>query len=152
MNRALSAIAVATLLLQILAVRAEEKPLTFESGSMGEIDDTQATKAGFRSPVFGYAHFGFTNFKASNGDGLMVLYGDFRNPEEARRYLDWKVGRSAKILSKAAKTGTTETRVEIVPDSDHSEVDVVWVVGPVVHVICAHELSDALELEKQYGH
>lgn len=113
MNRALGAIAVATLLLQVLVVRAEEKSLTFERRSMGEIDDTQATKAGFRSPVFGYAHFGFTNFKASNGDGLMALYGEFRNAEEARRDLDWKVGRASKILSRSAKTRTTETRVEL---------------------------------------
>jgi hypothetical protein len=73
-NRAITAIAAAALLAQTPAVRAEDKSLTFKARSMGEIDDTQATKAGFRSPVFGYAHFGFTNFKASNGEPLMVLY------------------------------------------------------------------------------
>ena len=156
MNRIIAAIAAASLLLQTLAVRAEDKSVVFKSsGSMGEINDTQATKAGFRSPVFSYAHFGFTNFKASNGESLMVLYGDFRDPEEARRYLDWRVGRASKVLSPVMTThvkDATEYRAEIVPESNHSAVDVIWVVGVTVHVIRAKNLASALELERQYGH
>lgn len=156
MNRAITAIAAAALLVQTLAVCAQEKSLTFKNRSMGEIDDTQATKAGFRSPAFGYAHFGFTNFKASNGEALMMLYGEFRNPEEAKHYFDWKVGRASKVLSQAMKTNhkdmTSEYRAELVPESDHSGVEVMWVVGVAVHVIRARKLADALELESQYGH
>jgi len=156
MNRAITAIASAVLLVQTLAVRAEERSLTFKNGSMGEIDDAQATKAGFRSPVFDYAHFGFTNFKASNGETLMMLYGDFRSPEEAKHYFDWKVGRASKVLSQAMKTNQkdmrTEYRAELVPESDHSGIEVMWVVGATVHVIRARKLADALELEREYGH
>ena len=155
MNRIIRAIAAAALLVQTLAVRAEDKSLIFKSGSMGEINDTQATKAGFHSPVFSYAHFGFTNFKASNGESLMVLYGDFRNPEEANRFLDWTVGRAFKVLSPVTTThakDTTEYRAEIVPESNHSGVEVIWVIGVAVHRIRARKLADALELESQYRH
>ena len=156
MNRVITAIAAAALLVQAPAVCAEDKSLIFKDGSMGEIDDTQATKAGFRSPVFGYAHFGFTNFKTANGEPLMMLYGDFRNPEEAKHYFDWKVGRASKVFSQATKTNqkdmTTEYRAEFVPESGHRGVEVMWVAGVTVHAIRAQKLTDALELESQYGH
>jgi len=50
---------------------------------MAEIVDASAQKAGF--PTF---HVGSTAFKASNGTALTLMYGDFKNTDEARRFLE----------------------------------------------------------------
>ena len=121
---------------------------------MGEIEDTNATKAGFHTRWWSNAHFGFTAFKASNGNSLTVFYDDFTTPEEAKRFLDWKVENSAKVLSRSTKTDADgkpiEFRAELLPESGPAYVEVIWVVGVAVHWIRASSIDDALELEKQY--
>src|SRR5215467_8977259 len=97
-------VAVAALAVQGPAASANEKPLTFRTISMGEIEDTQATKAGFRTRGWSHAHFGVTLFKASNGNALEVFYDDFDKPVEAKRFMDWKAKKSRKILSQSTKT------------------------------------------------
>jgi hypothetical protein len=150
------AMVAALLLFWIPAECADKKPVVFRVVSMGEIEDTEATKAGFHTRWWPDAHFGFTSFRASNGKGLLVIYDDFQKPDEAKRFFDWKVGRSFKVLSQTTKAdpkgNTVEYRAESVPASDHSSIEVMWVVGVSVHVISAQNLADALELERQYGH
>jgi hypothetical protein len=157
MKRAMLAVAAASLILRLTAVLAEDKPLTFKSvPMMGGINYTQATEAGFRTQGWSYAHFTSTSFKASDGEDLAVLYADFKNAKEAKRFLDWKVERAFKVLSAATNTypneTTTEYRAEVVPESDHSGVEVMWVVGVTIHMIRAQKLADALELEKSHFH
>ena len=143
------------LLSSVPAECADKKPLTFQTtGSMGEINDTQATDSGFRTRWWSFAHFGFTNFKMSNGKVLTVYYDDFTEPEQAKRFLDWKTNKAFKVLSRSTKTNADgkpmEYRAEFVPEWDHSRVDVMWVVGTAVHWINAYHLEDARELERQY--
>jgi hypothetical protein len=148
------AVAAGALLAQGPAARADEKPLTFRTIAMGEIDDTRATSAGFCTRSWSYAHFGMTLFKVSNGNALTVYYGDFIKPEEAKRFLDWKANKSFKVLSQSTKTDpngkSIEYRMELVPESDRADVELMWVVGVAVHWIHARTLQDAVELERQY--
>jgi hypothetical protein len=126
MNRALILIAAAILLNQIPAVSAEKKPLTFRTVSMGEIEDKEATKAGFHTKGWTEAHFGFTSFKGSNGKALLVIYDDFETREEAEHFFDWKVERSFRLLSKTVKTDThgnaAEYRAELTPEPNHKGI------------------------------
>ena len=156
MNRALILTTVAMLLCRIPAVSGQRKALTFRTASMGEIEDKEATKAGFRTKGWTEAHFGFTTFKASNGRGLLVMYDDFESREEARRFFDWKVGRAFRVLSRTVKTESTgnavEYRAELMPAASNPDKEVLWVVGLSVHLISAAHLDDALELERWYRH
>jgi hypothetical protein len=154
MHRTIAATTVALLLSGVPAECAHKKALTFQSGSMGEIEDKPATDAGFHTRWWSVAHFGFTVLKASNGSTLTVYYDDFTKPEEAKRFLDWNADKSFKVLSRSTKTHADskqiEYRAELVPEWDHSDVEVMWVVGVAVHWIDAPTLEDALELERQY--
>ena len=77
----------------------------------------------------------------------MVLYDDFTTAEEAKRFFEWKSGRAFKVLKKTTKTDakgkTIEYHAELVPEDDHSEVEVMWVVGVSVHMVRARSLEDA---------
>jgi len=154
MPRTMAAIAVGLLLSGVWAKCTDKKPLTFQNVAMGEIEDKAATNAGFQTRWWSGAHFGFTAYRASNGNSLAVYYDDFNKPEEAKRFLDWKADKAFKVLSKSTKRDVDdkpiEYRVELVPDSDRSDVEVVWVVGVAVHWIHARTLDYALVLEKLY--
>jgi len=150
LHRVLIAAALSTLLLP--AIFGKDKPLTFQLVSMGEIDDTEATDAGFRTHWWDVAHFGFNSYKASDGEGLIIFYDDFATAEEAKRFFDWKSGRAFKILEKTskrdAKRKPTEHSAELVPEDDHSSVELMWVVGVSVHILRARKLADARVFEK----
>ena len=149
-----TAIAAVLLLSGVSAKCTDKKPLTFQMVAMGEIEDKAATNAGFQTRWWSGAHFGFTGYKASNGNALAIYYDDFDKPEEAKRFLDWKAAKAFKVLSQSTKRDTDgkpiEYRVELVPESDRSDVEVMWVVGVAVHWIYARTVDDALVLEKLY--
>jgi hypothetical protein len=139
----MAAIAVMLLLSGFSARCADKKPLTFKNASMGEIEDMVATNAGFQTRGWSGAHFGFTTYKASNGNTLAVYYDDFNKPEEAKRFLDWKVDKGFKVLSQSTNRNadgkSTEYRVELVPQSGRTDVEVMWVVGVTVQLdSCPH--------------
>lgn len=154
MSHTMTAIAVVLLLSGVSAKCTDKKPLTFQKVAMGEIEDKAATNAGFQTRWWSGAHFGFTGYKASNGNALAIYYDDFDKPEEAKRFLDWKAAKAFKVLSQSTKRDTDgkpiEYRVELVPESDRSDVEVMWVVGVAVHWIHARTVDDALVLEKLY--
>lgn len=156
MRRAIATISIPFLLSPVPANGQGKKPLTFEVLSMGEIKDKAATDAGFKTKLWSYAHFGFTEFRASNGSGAMVYYDDFSTPEEAKKFLDWSTARAFKVLSQSTKTDAhgkpMEYRAAFIPDYNHSLVERMWVVGTDVHWIRASTLQDALKLEKWYRH
>lgn len=135
---------------------AKDKPLRFQLVSMGEINDTEATNAGFRTHWWDEAHFGFNSYKASDGEGLILFYDDFTNAEEATRFFEWKSGRAFTILERTSKRNTkgktTEYHAELVPGDDHSDFEVIWVVGISVHIVRDRKLADARIFEKQYRH
>jgi hypothetical protein len=154
MPRAMAAIALVLVLSSRWVMCADKKPLTYQRVAAGEIEDKAATNAGFHTTHWSEAHFGFTTYKASTGDALMVFYDDFDKPEDARRFLDWNAGKAFKVLSQLTKKDAdgkpVKYRVELVPESDRSDVEVMWVVGVTVHWIKARTLDDALAFEKLY--
>jgi hypothetical protein len=154
MPRAAIPIVFMLLFLRVCADASDKKPVTFQTVAMGEIEDTAATKAGFRTKLWSFAHFGFTTFKASVGNTLTVFYDDFNKAEEAKRFLNWKLSKAFEVLSQTTKTDPNgrpaEYHVELVPEAQRSDVEVMWVVGTAVHWIRARTLEDARELERQY--
>ena len=56
--------------------------------------------------------------------------GEFRSWEEAKRYFDWKVARSAKILTQGIKINfkgkPVEYRAEVVLEPDQKQSAVMW--------------------------
>jgi hypothetical protein len=147
----MAALAIILLLSSLSAKSADN----YRCVAMGEIEDKVATNAGFKTKGWSYAHFGFTACKASNGNGWTVFYDDFDKPEEAQRFLDFKAGNALKVLSRSAKRDADgkpiRYRVELIPKSDRSDVEVLWVVGVAVHWITARSLDDATAFEKLYG-
>lgn len=116
---------------------------------MAEIVDTNAQKAGFDT-----YHFGSTSFRGSNNATLTLMYGEFKNTEEAKRFLEWTAKKASKVLAKEIKKGAAgnpiEYRAELVPEWDHSLVEVMWVVGNMTRWIVTKNREDALQLEKYY--
>ena len=132
----------------------KENSIRVDFVSVGQINDTQATDAGFHTRGSSVAHFSFDSYRAANGDLLTVLYHDFDTPEEARRFFEWKVGRAFKVLAQEDKTDaaseSTLYRAEFVPERDHSQVELMWVGGGSVHIVRARNLEYARGLEKLY--
>jgi hypothetical protein len=137
------------LLVGIPATCSDKKPLTFQITLMAEIEDTNVAKAGFHTH-----HFGSTGFKGSNGASLTLTYGDFKDADEARRFLEWNAQKAFKVLSQETKIDgrrkPIEYRAELIPEWDHSSIEVMWVVGDTARWILARHRDDALELEKYY--
>jgi hypothetical protein len=132
------------------------KRLQFRIILLCDYGDEEATKAGFRTVPFSTTHLGCTQFEASDGEELFTYGGEFRSPEEAKRYLDWKVARSSKILAQGTKTDpkgkSVGARAEVLLPPDQKESAVMWTNGPMFREIIAKSLADAVELEKRYGY
>ena len=139
-------VVVSALILLTFAKGNDKKPLTFQITLIAEIVDTGAQKAGFHT-----YHFGSTAFKASNDAALTLMYGDFKNTDEARRFLEWNAQKCFKVLSqetgKDAGGNAIEYPAELIPEWDHRSIEVMWVVGSMARWILAKNRPDALELE-----
>lgn len=84
----LAVIIATSILLAVPASCSEKRPFTFQITLMAEIVDTNAQKAGFDT-----YHFGSTSFRGSNNATLTLMYGEFKNTEEAKRFgVDSKEG------------------------------------------------------------
>jgi len=127
--------------------------LAFRILALCDTVDEEATKAGFRTTNSSRAHFGCTSFEASDGEKLFASDGEFRSPEEAKRYLDWRVARSSKILTQGIKTDSKGRpvgyRAEVLLTSDQKDSAVMWTNGAMFYQIIAKSLPDAEELEKR---
>ena len=130
---------------------SQKKPLSFQPTVMAEIEDMNAAKAGFSTH-----HFGSTVFQASNGTTLTAMYGYFKDAAEAKRFLDWHAQNAFKVASLETKTVTDgraiEYRAELVPEQDHSSIEVMWVVGDAAKWILAKDRDEVLELENYLRH
>lgn len=141
---------------ELQEIADQVNPLTFQNVAMGEIQDKLATEAGFRTRGWPYAHFGFTVFKAPNGNALTVYYDDFAKPAEAKRFFDWKAHRASQVLWRDTPTDADgkpigyRYRAEFVAQRKRRYVEVMWVVGVTVHWIDSADLREAVELEGQY--
>lgn len=132
------------------------KPLTFQNVAMGEIEDKAATEAGFQTRGWSYAHFGFTVFKASTGKAVTVNYGDFANPDEAKRFFDWKAHKASLVLWRSTQTDNDGKPIgyrywaEVAPQRKRRTIEYMWVVGVAVQWIDSADLDEAHGLEGQY--
>jgi hypothetical protein len=129
------------------------KRLEFRLVAVGDYVDEDATEAGFRTFGLADTHLGSAKYTASNGD-MLITYGcEFRSPQEAKRYLDWKVARSSKTVRRGVKTDASGKSVGyravvlLAPDQKQSEV--MWTSGPFFREIIGTSLADAEEFEKQ---
>lgn len=141
---------------ELQEIANQVNPLTFQNVAMGEIQDKLATEAGFRTRGWSYAHFGFTEFKIPKGNALTVYYDDFVNPDEAKRFFDWKARKASQILWRDTQTDADGNPIEYRYSAEFASrgkrrsVEVMWVVGATVHWIDSADLAEADELEGQY--
>jgi hypothetical protein len=141
---------------ELQEIADQVNPFTFQNVAMGEIEDKPATEAGFRTRGWPHAHFGFTVFKAPNGNALTVYYDDFANPGEAKRFFDWKAHKASQVLWRDTQTNADgkaigyRYRAEFVPQRKRPYVEVMWVVRGAVQWVDSADLGEALELEGQY--
>jgi hypothetical protein len=89
---------------ELQEIQYHVNPLTFQNVAMGEIESKPATEAGFRTRGWPHARFGFTVFNASKGNALTVYYDDFANPDEAKRFFDWKAHKASQVLWRSTQT------------------------------------------------
>ncbi|HMD83463.1 MAG TPA: hypothetical protein VKO18_02040 [Terriglobia bacterium] len=130
------------------------KRLEFRIVIAGNIIDQEATTAGFQTTLFPEGtNFGFTLFEASDGGKLLARDGRFRSPEEAKRYFDWSLAKSSKVLKQGVKTDSRGKsvgyRAEVLLAPDQKQSAVMWTNGPYFYQITSESLADALELEKR---
>jgi len=149
MKFAVLALSTAVLLLGVPATCSDKKPLTFQSTIVADFEDTKAAKAGFHTH-----QFGSTAFKSSNGRNLTLTCGDFKDADEAKRFLEWSAQKAFKVLRQYTKRDRSgkpiEYRVGLIPEWDHSSVEVMSAIGSTARWIVARNREDALELEKYY--
>ena len=141
---------------ELREIADQVNPLTFQNVAMGEIEDRSATEAGFQTRGRHQAHFGFTVFKIPKGDPLTVYYDDFADPDEAKRFFDWKARKASQVLWRDSQTDADAKpfayryRAEFSPQGPRHYVEVMWVGGAAVHWIDSADLREAIELEGQY--
>jgi hypothetical protein len=121
------------------------RSIKFEQGNMGEIDTADGI------------HLGFTNFKASDGVNLRVLYWDFGDENHAAEALEKQIARADKVVERTPKRNSdgkvVGERVQVVlPPVNHREPlsAVFWTDGVSYHEIRSLSLKDILELERVY--
>jgi hypothetical protein len=100
--------------------------------------------------------FGFTGIEASDGQRLTMTDGTFDSLADTRRYFDWKVQQSFKVLKQGDQTdrngNVTGARAEVVLESGNlgqTMSAVFWTAGTTFRSIISWSLADALELEEQ---
>lgn len=129
------------------------KRLQFQMVGLCDYIDAEATKAGFRTTNLRNVHLGCTQFGASDGEVLVKYDTEFRSGDEAKRYLDWKVARSVKILRRGVKTDrkgeSVGYRAEVQVTSDPKDSALIWTNGAFFYQILAKSLADAEEPEKR---
>jgi hypothetical protein len=119
--------------------------IKFEQGNMGTIRTADGID------------LGFTNFKASDGVNLRVLYWDFDNEGHAAQALEKQITRAAKIIKREPKRDSIgkvvgERALVVLPQVNHHEAlsAVFWTDGVSYYEIRSLSLKDILELERVY--
>jgi len=125
--------------------RGREKKIKFARGISGEL----LTEDG--------EILGFTNFSASDGVELRVLYEDFHGALKATEVFDKQISRSIKLVERRKRLDEAgniigERAQVILPSSGpHQTLSaVLWTDGPKFHQIESTSLPEILELERVY--
>jgi hypothetical protein len=118
--------------------------IVFENTLMGEMRDEDGV------------HMGFTNFRASDGNTLTVLYEDFGSPATAEAFLEKQIAKAAKVVDRKNKLGPDGTvvgeRAEITVrlSAEKAIPAVLWTDGVKFHEIYSTSRDSVLELERVY--
>jgi hypothetical protein len=100
---------------------------------------------------------GFTDFKASDGVGLNLLYLEQDDQARATEAFNQELDRAVKVIERGEKKDANGRivgeRAEILahsvkPNPPHHAV--IWTSGPTFHKISSSSIQDALELERIY--
>jgi hypothetical protein len=124
--------------------RSAPKKVTFESTSKGQMED----EAG--------VHLGFTNFTASDGNTLSVLYKDFGSSANAQAFWEKQLAKAVRVIERKKKLDPTGTvvgeRAEILLrlSPQRAIPAVLWTDGVKFHEIYSSSRDNILELEKVY--
>jgi hypothetical protein len=118
--------------------------IVFEKTVMGELRDEDGV------------HLGFTNFTASDGNTLAVLYEDFGSPATAEAFLEKQMAKAAKVIDRQNKLSPDGTvvgeRAEILLrlSLEKTVPAVLWTDGVKFHEIYSTSRDCVLELERVY--
>src|SRR6202000_2085307 len=110
-------------------IQSAPKKISFENTLMGEMRDEDGV------------HLGFTNFKASDGSTLTVLYEDFGSAATAQAFLEKQIAKAAKVINRKNKLRPDGTvigeRAEILLrlSSERAIPAVLWTDGVKFHEI-----------------
>jgi hypothetical protein len=126
--------------------RSQSAPpkINFENTLMGEMLDEDGVR------------LGFTNFKASDGNAVIVLYQDFGSPATAQAFLEKQLAKAAKVIDRKNKLSpdgaVVGERAEILLrlSPERSIPAVLWTDGVKFHEIYSTSRDSALELELVY--
>jgi hypothetical protein len=120
----------------------------------GEIDDGDATKAGFHTVSSSRTHLGFTGYEGC-GQTMTVQYGEFSSSQEAKRFFDWKVSKALKVFTQGTKADSDGKqigyRAEVMVGPKQDALALMWTHGAMFRVIYSRSLTSARTLERQYG-
>jgi hypothetical protein len=120
------------------------KKIVFKNTMMGEMRDEDGV------------HLGFTNFTASDGNKLTVLYEDFGSPVTAQAFLEKQIGKAVKVIERKKKLNPAGTvvgeRAEILlkVSAERAIPAVLWTDGIKFHEIYSSSRDNVLELERVY--
>jgi len=101
-------------------------------------------------------HLGFTNFTGSDGSHLRVLYEGFGNSAGAKKYLEKRIGKAAKLIDRGDKVDSTGKivgeRAEMLLrlNGGKEAFAVLWTDGELFHEIHSLSRESVLQLEKVY--
>jgi len=120
------------------------KKLAFKQGIMGQL-------------ILDGQSVGFTDFTASDGITLKMMYKDFTSAAEAVELFNKELARSERVVKREKKSNSAGTvvgeRAEILlPSSLAGQANhaVLWTDGVKFHEIQSRSLTDILEFEKIY--
>lgn len=121
---------------------SEKKKLIFKRGISGDV-------------LQGGKLLGFTDYEASDGIGLRILYYDFDDEHQAAEMLESEIGRAIKVLKRGPKKNAEghivgERAELLLAKPAEGQTAVLWTDGRKFHEIQSKSLPDILELEKIY--
>ena len=126
---------------------AKKREVTFKPGAMGEIDIDHGVR------------LGFTDYTASDGVWLRVLYLTETDQSQATLAFRQELTQAIRVIERSAKTDADGRvigeRAEILAPSANPAPPyhaVVWTDGPTFHEVGSSSLPHVLQFEKAYRH
>ena len=140
------------------ATNAQTNPASqcdkFRPTIAGEIDDGEATKAGFHTARSSRTHLGFTGYEGC-GESMTVKYAEFSSSQDANRYFNWNMSKTLKVFTQGSKAGSDGKqigyRAEALVGPKADTFAVMWTNGAMFRAVYGRSLPSVRALEKQYS-